>query len=449
MSAEDDKRRLEVEETYKNDRAHVVHSWSVQSKLNPMVIREGKGCYFWDGNGKKYLDMYSQVVNLNIGHQHPKVVKAIQDQAGKLCYAAPSLAVEPRSTLAKLMSEVTPEGLNHFFFCNGGSDANENAVKIARKATGKFKIISRYRSYHGATYGAISLTGEPRRTNVEPGMPGVVRVFDPYCYRCIFGKEYGSCNMECVKHVEEVIKFEDPKTIAAFIMEGITGSNGIFIPPPEYYKGIRDLCTKYNIVFIDDEVMSGFGRTGEWFAVDNFDVAPDIMTVAKGINSGYLPLGAVCISDKVYEAIKDDFLSCGLTYSGHPLACAAAVANINAYKEEQVIENAKEIGKLILKRMEDMKAKHICVGDVRNIGVFGCIELVKNRETREPMVPWNGSGEVMDKVNASLLGDGVYMDIRWNWILFVPPCIINPDEVEEAFTAIDKALSIADGYYVG
>jgi taurine--2-oxoglutarate transaminase len=445
MSMEEE-RRLTAEETYKNDRAHVIHSWSVQSKLKPMVMTEAKGCYFWDGNGKRFLDMYSQVVNLNIGHQHPKVVKAIQDQAAKICFCAPGIAVEPRSTLAKLMSEVTPEGMNHFFFTNGGADANENAIKIARMATGKSKIISRYRSYHGSTYGAVTLTGEPRRTHVEPGMPGVVRVFDPYCYRCVFGKEYGSCNMECVSHVEEVIKFEDPNTIAGFIMEGVTGSNGIFIPPPEYYKGMRDLCTKYNILFIDDEVMSGFGRTGEWFAVDNFGIVPDIMTVAKGINSGYVPLGAVCLTDKVSDAIYDRYLSCGLTYSGHPLACAAAVATINAYKDEKIIENAKEQGKQILKRMEDMKAKHKCVGDVRNIGVFGCIELVKNRETKEPIVPWNGSGEVMDKVNASFVEDGMYMDIRWNWIFVVPPCIIKAEEVEEAFVAIDKALGIADQY---
>ena len=438
--------KFATEETYKNDREHVIHSWSIQSKLKPIVISRAKGCYFWDGNGKKYLDMYSQLVNLNIGHQHPKVVKAIQDQAGKLCYAAPSLAVEPRSTLAKLLSEVTPEGMNHFFFTNGGSDANENAVKIARMATGKWKIISRYRSYHGATYGAVSLTGEPRRTQVEPGMPGVVRAFDPYCYRCVFGKEYGKCNIECVTHVEEIIKFEDPNTIAGIIIEGITGSNGIFIPPPEYYKGIRALCDKYNILFIDDEVMSGFGRTGEWFAVDNFNVVPDIMSVAKGINSGYVPLGAVCLTDKVSDAIYDKFLSCGLTYSGHPLACAAAVATINAYKEEGIIENAKEQGKLILKRMEDMMAKHKCVGNVRNKGVFGCIELVKNRETKEPIVPWNGSGEAMEKVSASLLADGVYMDIRWNYIFVVPPCIIKAEEIEEAFVAIDKALTVADNY---
>jgi len=446
MDNAEEKMSLEAQETFSNDRKYVVHSWSVQSKLKPIVITKAQGCYFWDGNGKRYLDMYSQIVNLNIGHNHPKVVQAIKDQADKLCYAAPGLAVEPKSTLAKLLSEVTPEGLNHFFFVNGGADANENAIKIARKATGKFKIISRYRSYHGATYGAVSLTGEPRRTHVEPGIPGVVRVFDPYCYRCIFGKEYGKCGMECVKHVEEVIKFEDPETIAGFIMEGITGSNGIFIPPPEYYKGIRELCTKYGILFIDDEVMSGFGRTGKWFAVDHFGVVPDIMTVAKGINSGYIPMGAVCLSDKVYDGIKDDYLSCGLTYSGHPMACAAAVATIKAYREEKIIENAAEQEKLILSLMEEMKAKHKSVGDVRCKGVFGCIELVKNRETREPIVPWNSSGEVMEKVTASLLEAGMYMDIRWNWIFIVPPCIITGEQLKDAFKAIDKALDIADKY---
>jgi taurine--2-oxoglutarate transaminase len=279
-------------------------------------------------------------------------------------------------------------------------------------------------------------------------MPGVVRSFDPDCYRCVFGKEYGKCNMECVKHVEEIIKFEDPNMIAAIIIEGVTGSNGIFIPPVEYYKGIRALCDKYNILFIDDEVMSGFGRTGEWFALNNFGVIPDIMNIAKGINSGYVPMGAVCLSDKVSEAIYDKYLSCGLTYSGHPLACAAAVATINAYRDEKIIENAKKQGAVLNKLINEMKDKHKSVGDVRNLGLFGCIELVKNRETKEPIVPWNSSGEVMEKINASLLEDGVYMDIRWNYIFVVPPLIIKEEEMREAFKAIDKALYIADTYTV-
>ena len=444
----DDCKKINSEEVYENDRSHVIHSWSVQSKLNPMVVNEAKGCYFWDGTGKKYLDMASQLVNQNIGHQHPKVVKAIQDQAEKLCFAAPGFANEARSSLAKLLSEVTPEGINHFFFTNGGADANENAIKIARLATGKWKIISRYRSYHGATFGAIALTGDPRRPPVEPAMPGVVRVFDPYCYRCSFGKECGKCDMECVKHIEETIMYENPDTIAAIIVEAVTGSNGIFIPPKAYFTQLRALCDKYNILLIVDEVMSGFGRTGEWFGINNFGVVPDIMTMAKGINSGYVPLGAVGLSDEVTNAIYDKNLYCGLTYSGHPVACAAAIATINAYKDEKIIENAKKQGDLMSELIEEQLKKHKCVGDVRNIGLFGCIELVKDRKTKEPIVPWNGSGEVMDKVKKSLMDDGVYMYLRWNYMFIVPPCIINEEEMNEAFAAIDKALSIADKYVV-
>lgn len=443
-----DCKKVYNEEVYENDRSHVIHSWSVQSKLNPMVVNEAKGCYFWDGNGKRYLDMASQLVNQNIGHQHPKVVQAIKDQAEKLCFAAPAFANEARSSLAKLLSEVTPEGINHFFFTNGGADANENAIKIARLATGKSKIISRYRSYHGSTFGAVALTGDPRRPVVEPAMPGVVRVFDPYCYRCSFGKECGKCDMECVKHIEETIMYENPDTVAAIIVEAVTGSNGIFIPPKEYFPKLRALCDKYNILLIVDEVMSGFGRTGEWFGINNFGVLPDIMTMAKGINSGYVPLGAVGLSDKVTDAIYDKNLYCGLTYSGHPLACAAAIATINAYRDEKIIENAKKQGNLMNKLIKEQMEKHKCVGNVRNVGLFGCIELVKNRETKEPIVPWNGSGEAMDKVKKSLMDDGVYMYLRWNYMFIVPPCIISEDEMREAFAAIDKALTIADKYVV-
>lgn len=443
-----DCKKVYNEEVYENDRSHVIHSWSVQSKLNPMVVNEAKGCYFWDGNGKRYLDMASQLVNQNIGHQHPKVVQAIKDQAEKLCFAAPAFANEARSSLAKLLSEVTPEGINHFFFTNGGADANENAIKIARLATGKSKIISRYRSYHGSTFGAVALTGDPRRPVVEPAMPGVVRVFDPYCYRCSFGKECGKCDMECVKHIEETIMYENPDTVAAIIVEAVTGSNGIFIPPKEYFPKLRALCDKYNILLIVDEVMSGFGRTGEWFGINNFGVLPDIMTMAKGINSGYVPLGAVGLSDKVTDAIYDKNLYCGLTYSGHPLACAAAIATINAYRDEKIIENAKKQGNLMNKLIKEQMEKHKCVGNVRNVGLFGCIELVKNRETKEPIVPWNGSGEAMDKVKKSLMDDGVYMYLRWNYMFIVPPCIISEDEMKEAFAAIDKALTIADKYVV-
>lgn len=431
-------------ETYQNDRKHVLHSWSVQSKLNPLVVNKAEGVYFWDERGKQYIDMASQLVNSNIGHQHPKVVAAIKEQADKLCYIAPSFANEARSTLAKMLSEITPKSINKFFFTNGGADANENAIKMARMATGKFKIISRYRSYHGATYGAIALTGDPRRPPVEPGIPGVIKVMDPYCYRCSFGQKQETCSLECAKHIEETILYENPDTIAAICIEGITGSNGIFIPPQAYMKKLREICDKYNILLISDEVMSGFGRTGKWFAVDVFGVEPDMITMAKGINSGYVPLGAVGVSDAIAKAIDDKVLYCGLTYSGHPLACAAAIATINAYKEEKIIENAVSMGKFMGELMEKMKQQHLCVGDVRNEGLFGCIELVKDRATKEPLVPWNGSGEVIGKISKSLLDDGIYMYIRWNYMFVVPPLIINEEQMLQAFAAIDKALSIGD-----
>ena len=346
----------------------------------------------------------------------------------------------------RLAEHGNPAQINRFFFTNGGAEANENAMKIARVATGRQKIISRYRSYHGATYGAISLTGDPRRPPVEPGIPGVLKVYDPYCYRCTFGQVYGKCHMECTSHIEETILYEDPQTVAGIFIEAITGSNGIFIPPKEYMKELRRICDKYGILLIADEVMSGFGRCGEWFGMDVFGVQPDIMTMAKGINSGYVPLGAVGVSDDIFETIKDRFLYIGLTYSGHPLACAAAVATIKAYQDEKLIENAKKMGVILARLSEEMKAKHPCVGDVRNQGLFGCIEPVKNRETREPIVPWNGSGEVVTAMQKTFMDEGVYMYLRWNYMFVVPPIIINEEQLNEGFRAIDKALTVADGY---
>jgi len=375
-------------------------------------------------------------------------VQAIKEQADKLCYIAPSIATEARSTVASLLASVTMPNINRFFFTNGGAEANENAIKIARFATGRQKIIARYRSYHGATYGAISVTGDPRRPPVEPGIPGVVRVYDPYCYRCTFGHVYGKCHLECASHIEETIMYENPKTVAAIIIEPITGSNGVFVPPKEYMTQLRAICDKYGILLIADEVMSGFGRTGEWFAMDGFGVQPDILTMAKGINSGYVPLGAVGISDGIYNTIKDEFLYCGLTYSGHPLACAAAIATIKAYQEEKLIENAKNMGNVVEKLMEEMKAKHKCVGDVRNRGLFGCIELAKNREDGTPLVPWNSGGEPVNEIQKSLMEDGVYMYLRWNYMFVVPPIIINEKQLADAFKSIDKALSIGDRYAV-
>lgn len=440
---------LDDKTTYDYDREYVIHSWSVQEKLNPLVVNRAQGAYFWGtsfpgGAERRYLDLASQLVNSNIGHQHPKVVAAIKEQADKLCYASPSFANEARSRVAKLIAEVAPEGLSHSFFTNGGADANENAMKIARMHTKKFKVISRYRSYHGSTFGAIALTGDPRRPPVEPAMPGVVRVLDPYCYRCPFGQKAGSCGLECAKHLEEVILYENPDTVAALVFETITGSNGVFIPPKAYFQEVRRICDKYRIVFIADEVMSGFGRTGEWFAVDGFGVKPDIMTVAKGINSGYVPLGAVVMNDEIAASIGKEFLYCGLTYSGHPLACAAAAATIEAYREEKIIENAKAVGRILSTRLAWLKERHPAVGDVRNAGLFGVVELVKDRSSREPLVPWNGSAPVFAQMASRLMELGVYMYCRWNYMFVVPPLIVSPAELEEGIKAIDEALKIAD-----
>lgn len=431
-------------EAYENDRKYVLHSWSVQGSLHPPVIVKGEGIYFWDQYGKKYMDFASQLVNLNIGFNHPKVVQAIKDQAEKMCSVSPSFANDVRGKLAKKIVEITPSRIAKCFFTVGGADANENAIKIARAYTGRQKIISRYRSYHGATYGAISLSGDPRRPPVEPGIPGIVRVFDPYCYRCTFGKEYPGCKLECAEHVREVIMYENPETVAAFIIEPVTGSNGIFIPPKAYMQRIREICDEFGVLLIADEVMTGFGRTGEWFGINLFDVEPDLMTMAKGCNSGYVPLGIVGVSRKIADYFEDKMLYCGLTYSGHPLACAAAVATIQAYEDEGLIDNARNMGKVLAQELAKIIEKHPCVGDVRNAGLFGCIELVKDRVTREPLVPWNGAPGIMKELYDKLWSEGLYLYIRWNYIFLAPPIIINQEQLQEGMALIDEALKAAD-----
>jgi len=435
-----------AQEVYDNDRKHVLHSWSVQTKLNPLVVEKAEGVYFWDAAGKKYLDMASQLVNQNIGHQHPKVVKAIQDQAAQLCFVAPGIAAEPRSTLAKLLSEVCPPQINRFFFTNGGADANENALKIARAVTGRHKVLARYRSYHGATFGAITLTGDPRRWPVEPGISGVVRIPDYYPYRAGTTPDDEAYADKVLADTEEIIQLEGPTTIAAMILESVIGSNGILIPSKRYFQGLRALCNKYGILMICDEVMSGFGRTGAWFACDNFGVQPDLLTMAKGINSGYVPLGAVGVSDAIGKAIEDKMLYCGLTYSGHPLACAAAVATIGAYRDEKIIENAKARGEHLAQLLQAAKAKHPSVGDARSIGLFGAFELVKSRKTRQPLVAFNTASEVNAAMAKVWTEGGLYVYQRWNFIFVVPPLVITDAQLDEAFAVFDRALAVADAY---
>jgi taurine--2-oxoglutarate transaminase len=394
-----------------------------------------EGPYFWDADGKRYLDFASQLVNTNVGHQHPKVVKAIQEQAAKLTFASPSMATEPRGLLGKKLAEITPGDLKKTFFTLGGAEANENAIKIARFYTGRHKILARYRSYHGATLGALALTGDYRRLPAEPAISGVVHFLDPYCYRCPFGwdRDREHCCLQCIKHVEEVIEHEGPDQIAAIFLEGVTGTNGLIIPPDEYWPRLREICDKYGILLVSDEVMSGWGRTGEWFAVDHWDVVPDIITTAKGITSGYVPLGAVIVREKIARFFDDKVLYAGLTYNGHALACAAALATIAAYEEEQIFENARRVGKHLGECLEELKRKHASVGDVRYIGMFSGIELVKNRETKDPMD--------VTPLKHFLIAHGLYVFNFKNVLFVVPPLVITEEQLDEGLNLIDEGLA--------
>jgi taurine--2-oxoglutarate transaminase len=431
------------------DRAHILHSWSVQSKLNPLPVAGAEGRYFWDYDGKRYLDFSSQLVNVNIGHQHPKIIAAIKEQADTLCTIGPPMGNDKRSELAKLVADVAPGHLNRVFFTNGGAEANENAFKLARWYTGRHKIIARYRSYHGATAGAISLTGDPRRWHAEPGLPGIVRMFDPYTYRCPAGHPDPCPVCSGGPHLEEILQYEGPEQVAAVIMETVVGTNGIIVPPDGYLQSIREVCDRYGIVLIFDEVMAGFGRTGEWFACNHWDVTPDIMTVAKGINSGYVPLGAMVVSDKISEWVKDRFFAGGLTYSGHPLACATGVASIEAFHEENIVENAASVGAYMGERLSALADTHPSIGEVRGKGMFWGVELVRNRETREMLVPFNAGGDAAEpigRITKAAMERGLSLMAHWNVVIAAPPLTITLEEVDEAIGVLDEVLAIADEY---
>jgi taurine--2-oxoglutarate transaminase len=432
--------KLTAQEIVKLNKDFSLFSWSVQSTNNPIPITRAKGVYFWDADDKRYIDFSSQLMNMNIGHQHPKVIKAIQDQAGKLAYAHPGMATEARGLLGQKIAEVAPGNLKKTFFCLGGAEANENAIKIARFYTGRNKILARYRSYHGATHGAIALTGDYRRLPVEPALPGVIHFLDPFCYRCPFGWTIETCHRECISHVEEVINYEGPDRVAAIFMEGVTGSNGLIVPPDDYWPRVREICNKYGILLVSDEVMSGWGRTGKWFAVDNWEVVPDMITTAKGITSGYVPLGAVIVSEPIAEYFDDKMLYCGLTYSGHPLACAAGLATIEVYKEDGMFQNTETVGKYLGERLEDLKHKHLCVGDVRYIGLFSAIEIVKNRITKQPIDPLTDIGKY-------LRDHGLFTFIFHNVLFVVPPLCITKSQLDKGLEIIDNALNITDQLY--
>ena len=435
------------EEIINLNREYVFFTWATQSRVNPLTAVRSEGVYFWDADGKRYLDFSSQLMNVNIGHGNQKVIQAIQEQAAKLPFVYPGIATEPKGRLAQMLAEITPGDLCKTLFTLGGAEANENAIKFARLTTGRRKIIARYRSYHGATAGAMALSGDPRRLPVEPLIPGVVHVMDPYCYRCPFGWTPETCHRECIAHVEQVVHLEGPENVAAICLEGVTGTSGLMIPPDDYWPCMRALCDKYDILLIDDEVMSGFGRTGEWFGVNHWDVVPDIMTLAKGITAGYVPLGAVVVSKAIADYFEDRPLPMGLTYSGHPVSMAAGIATIEVYKEEKLVENARAMGAILKEGLEDLKAKHPSVGDVRCIGLFSVIELVKDKETKEPLAPWNAKPRemgVMAQVPGALRERGMYTFSKWNWIFVVPPLSINETELRDGLRILDEVLEITD-----
>lgn len=429
-------------------RRYVFTSWSAQESVHPLPIAAGEGVYVWDFDGKRYLDLASQLVNANLGHRHPAVVAAIRDQADQLCTVAPQYASAQRSQAARMIAELAPGDLNRVFFTTGGTESVEHAVRMARVHTGRPKILSAYRSYHGATALSIHLTGDARRWPNDRGNEGVTHFFGPFLYRSSFtSTDAGQESERALQHLHQVIEMEGPSTIAAVILETVPGNPGILPPPPDYLAGVRELCDRFGIVYIADEVMCGFGRTGAWFAVDHWDVVPDLLTFAKGVNSGYVPLGGVILSDRIAATFASRPYPGGLTYSGHPLACASAVAAMKAMDDEGIIHNALEIGKRSLgPGLQQLAEAHPSVGEVRGLGVFWAIELVKNRETREPMAPYGGSSEAMGALASGCLDAGVLPLIVHNRLHVVPPCIISHAEVAEALSALDRALDTVDGY---
>ncbi|GAP14461.1 adenosylmethionine-8-amino-7-oxononanoate aminotransferase [Longilinea arvoryzae] len=429
---------------------HNFWTWSAQGKVNPIPVKSARGVYFWDVNDKRYLDLNSMTMCVNIGHGDERVIQAIVDQARELPFAGPGMATRPRALLGKKLAEILPAGLTRYLYTLGGADANENAIKLARGYTGKFKVLSRYRSYHGATFGAISATGDPRRVAWEPTvMPGVVHFLDPYRYRSTFHRTNPGISedefcQDYLNHLEEIIQYEGPQTIAAILVESVTGTNGVIVPPAGYLPGVRRLCDKYGIVMICDEVMSGFGRTGEWFAVNHWDVRPDILTMAKGLTSGYAPLGAVAMKPEIADAFKDRVYEGGLTYNGHPISLAAAVATIEVMQQDHLVEKARATGQVMADMLAELVERHPSVGEVRSIGLFGIIELVRDRKTREPLAPYNGSSPEMAAYKKYLLDHGVYQSVHWHTALLLPPLIITPEQLAEGFAVIDKALDITD-----
>jgi taurine--2-oxoglutarate transaminase len=432
--------KMTGEEIVELCRRHTLFEWSAQAAVDPIPVARSKGIYFWTPEGKRFIDFNSQLMCVNIGHGDERVIRAIQEQAAKLAYANPFMATEVRARLSVKLGELTPGDIDAFFFTNGGAEANENAIRIARLFSGRHKIGARYRSYHGGTAGALTLTGDPRRWAAEPGIPGVFRIPDFY-----HGIQRGSeTTEEVLVRTEEVLELEGPKTVAALIVEPVTGTNGILIPPDGYMQGLRALCDKYGILLIADEVMAGFGRTGEWFSVDHWKVVPDLITMAKGLTSAYVQLGAVGMRRHIADHFEKNVFYGGLTYNSHPLACAAALATIAVYEEDGLIENAQRMGEVMKGMLADLQSRHPSVGATRNIGLFGIVEVVRNPETREPMAPFNGASPEMQALGKHFRQEGLYTFVRWNTFFTNPPLCITEAELGEAFAIIDKGLEMTD-----
>jgi len=439
-AAKDQTAKLSSAEVTALSKKHTISEWAVQGAVDPFVIDRAEGIYLYSPEGKRYIDFNSQLMSVNIGHSDRRVVKALQEQAEKLCYVAPGfMTTEPRARLGAKLAEITPGDIDVFFFTNGGAEAVENAFKIARAYTGRYKLLSRYRSYHGATAAAMAATGEPRSW-AQPPLPGMIHFADWY-----HGVDREDDSAEvALRNLEELVMLEGPQTIAAIILESVTGTNGVLIPPDGYMQGVRALCDKHGIVMIVDEVMAGFGRTGEWFAINHWKVVPDLMTMAKGITSSYVPLGAVGMRRKIGDFFNDKMFPGGLTYSSHALACATALATIAVYEEDNLIERTKRMGTLMAELMADLAKRHPSVGAVRSIGLFGVIELVRNRKTRQPMAPFNGAAPEMAALGKFFRQEGLFTIVRWNYFFTNPPLIITEEQLREAFGIVDRGLEITD-----
>jgi taurine---2-oxoglutarate transaminase len=432
-------------------REHVFWTWSAQAAVDPIAVKSARGVYFWDVSGKRYLDFNSMTMCVNIGHGDERVIQAMNAQARELAYSSPAMTNRVRALASRLVAEISPGGqLTKVLFTLGGADANENAIKLARGYTGRQKVLARYRSYHGASAGALAATGDPRRVAWEPSvMPGVVHFLDPYRYRSTFHRRNpditeAEFSQDYLDHLEEIIQYEGPGTIAAILLESVTGTNGVIVPPEGYLPGVRALCEKFGILLIADEVMSGFGRTGRWFAVDHWQVVPDIMTMAKGLTSAYAPLGAVAMKREIAAHFDDVPFRSGLTYTSHPVSLAAAIANIGVLQSDKLVEHTASMGPVLRRMLNDLGEAHPSVGEVRSIGLFGIIELVRDPITREPMAPWDSSSPEMKALKAYCLDHGLFVDVHWHTVLIIPPLIITEEQLAEGFAVLDQALRITD-----